>query len=515
MEIIEGRRGRRAASLLLCGALAVPSACTSSRGPAAVRPPRATAAPARQAVRGDLTGDGKADVVVAASRTPTLYVVPGGKERPAVIDWSARVPGNGDPITELASADFDGDGRTDVAIGTPQADAPGRPRSRMGIVTLLYGTAASPYLGTSRPVVLDQDHPALLHPADTRPRYGGRFGAALATGDFNGDRYPDLAVAAPSAPGPLLGREPHDPKTGRGALTVFYGGPAGLSTRGAQLLVPGERGVPAGRLGDLAAADVTGDGNDDLLIGDSATTRPGDDATERCVDPDGDEAGHPRPVGMLYVLRGSAEGLSGRDAQSISGADAGVEDGFGHYLAAARFRHGSYADVVVYGATRRGGRCDEGVLVVLRGGPGGLVPREATTVTGRRPPYSCCGGLATGDVDGDGDADLLVPAGPYDGAALAWLVPSGHGGLSDRAVPLTARSLGLPPNPVRTELALFDVDGDGRDELLAGTMYSKDGGDEIRLVSAALTSSGATGAVDLTGAAGDLAGAGPGGEFLR
>jgi hypothetical protein len=106
---------------------------------------------------------------------------------------------------------------------------------------------------------------------------------------------------------------------------------------------------------DLAAADVTGDGNDDLVIGDSSTTRPGDPKPVRCVDPEGDTADQARPVGMLHVLRGSAEGLTVRDASSISGLDVGIEDDFGHYLAADHFRHGPYADVVVYGGTRRGG----------------------------------------------------------------------------------------------------------------------------------------------------------------
>ena len=192
-------------------------------------PVRASAPPAKRVVKGDVTGDGVADVVVAAKTSPTLYVLPGGGGRAGVIDWSGGVPANSDSgrIADLASADYDGDGRTDVALGTPAADE-GRAGSRGGRVTVLYGGSAPPYLSTR--TILDQNHPPLAHPGDVRQRIGGSFGATLAAGDFNADHYPDLAVTGPGAPGTLAGPLPHDPRTGEGTLSVFYGGPRGLTT---------------------------------------------------------------------------------------------------------------------------------------------------------------------------------------------------------------------------------------------------------------------------------------------
>lgn len=514
---------RRPPAALLVALLA---GCTSSGGgrsvsgplPPGASPHRAAVAPAKVAVRGDVTGDGTADFVVAAKRRTTVYVLPGEGGRTGIADWS----GDGragviDPISELAAADFNGDGRADVALGTPNHHGPDG-RAGGGRVTVLYGMPVVPYLDTRRPVILDEDHPSLLHPGDRRPRSGGRFGGALAAGDFNGDGYPDLAVGASTAPGALLNNEPRDPNAGKGALIAFYGGPRGLTTDGAQPFVPGRYGMPAGRIGDLGAGDVTGDGKDDLVIGDSASTRPGDPTTDRCVDPEGDEAGQDRPVGMVHLLRGSPAGLTVAGAQTVSGLDVGIEDGFGHYLAVDRFRGGPYADLVVYGTTRRRGRCDEGPLLQLRGGSAGLDTRHVRSAS-RTPAFTCCGGLATGDADHDGRADLLVPDMPYDdGRPMAWFFPSGADGLFDRSLRVTAASLGLPPGNWDTiESALLDIDGDGRAELLAGVRYIKGGTapDEIHLLSARLTAGGSDAVRDLTGRLRDVGGEGPGGEFIR
>ena len=77
-------------------------------------------------------------------------------------------------------ADLDGDGRLDLAVGDPGADGP--TTERAGEVWVYFAP-------------IEASTPVRLRSATPSP--GARFGQSLASGDFDGDGYGDLAVGAP------------------------------------------------------------------------------------------------------------------------------------------------------------------------------------------------------------------------------------------------------------------------------------------------------------------------------
>jgi hypothetical protein len=181
-------------------------------------------------------------------------------------------------------ADFDGDGRGDLAIGVPNESLGSGPEGKFqaGAVHILYG--ARHRLGLVGDRYLTEDTPGI--------EGGGasdfaRFGAEFAAGDFDGDGHDDLAIGAPLKD---LGSAYE-----AGAVHILYGSRRGLTPRGDKYVTENSPGVKGGvaRSGDafggaLAAGDFSRDGRDDLAIG----------APNVNVTPD------LRPDGAVHILYG-------------------------------------------------------------------------------------------------------------------------------------------------------------------------------------------------------------------
>jgi hypothetical protein len=320
---------------------------------------------------GDFNGDGFADLAIGvpdedvgvrvdAGAVNVLYGTGAGlsalndqlwdQNSPNVNDFSET----GDRFgSVLASADFNGDGFADLAIGVPEEDV-GKIVDA-GAVNVLYGTAARG-LYTVNDQIWDQNKAGIDGIATT----GERFGSSLAAGDFNGNGFADLAIGVPN--------ENVGEVVDAGAVNVLYGGRNRLSYSGDQLWHRNTRDVEGDpmaneRLGHaLAVGDFDHDGFADLAIG-----IPGED-----VDAIAD-------AGAIQILYGSANRLTGAGDQIFTQNTPDVQDvsetgdHFGTALATGDFDGDGFADAVV-GIPQEDARgvVDAGAIQILRGAPGNL-----------------------------------------------------------------------------------------------------------------------------------------------
>ncbi|GAA0368527.1 hypothetical protein GCM10010151_68060 [Actinoallomurus spadix] len=356
------------------------------------------AAPAHAAARtpgvADLDGDGYGDLVIgapAASGGGRVTVVYGSRNGVDLGHHQVLAPlrSGGAFGTAVVTADFDGDGRTDLAVGAPghgTIEIFGGTRSglsRRAVLTPGDGAGRALAVGDvdhdGRPDLLAAGNSALLiigftagvpKIVTTVKGHASRR-VAIAAGDLNGDGYADAAWNAD------------------GVLRLLHGSRTGLRP------VPGTASV--GSTGGLAIADVNGDRRGDVVAGDPGGAHGG----LVKVYPGGD-LGHPRAYGQ------DTEGVPGKGETG---------DEFGAAVV-ARDRDGDGRADVVVGAPGEaiGERRNAGAVTVLRGdahwslGAGSSSFSQDTegvpgvAETGDR--YGAA--LSLADLDGDTRLDLTV-----------------------------------------------------------------------------------------------------------
>jgi hypothetical protein len=246
-------------------------------------PPAGAAANSGYALaHGDVTDDGHAELFEGIE--PGIAVAFGREQGPRDFEWVAQQV-RGGPAS-LAIGDLDGDRYGDLVAGVP-ADGPGALRVWWG----------GPDSLSNEPMTITQGSPGVPGSNES----GDGFGASVAVGMLDRDRYADIVVGAPSE------------NNGRGRVTIIRGGPAGYARTGNRSFGFETRGVPgeSGR-GDrifgtsVGLLDFNGDDRLDLAVAD---------------------LGIDQRRGGATVLRGTRRGISFRRAARVTFFAQGVVPG--------------------------------------------------------------------------------------------------------------------------------------------------------------------------------------------
>jgi hypothetical protein len=382
--------------------------------------------PASATVAGDLNGDGRDDLVVASVDLPRARVYLQGSLGAVSPTTLKILPAAARPGA-VAVGDVDGDGRSDLVVGHRQSG-----------VLRLYIQAASGSLSQGYDLPTGGDG----QPSDV----------SLAIGDFDGDGLNDIVAARQGLSAFLQmgpGRYKHLLLETSGLRSVVVGdlngdgrneiAAARAAVSGVFIVsLDGPGGAPEDRLRPrelatdfrpraLACGDVSGDGRDDLVV----------------VNQLG---------GRAALFTQSADGRLGLTGCLTPGAfpEGGV---------IADLDGDGLNDIVLVSRSASGG------ALWFRQGDGGSFP-EAPEHTFKTPGSSEA--VVAGDLEGDGRRDLVVLslAGDAVVAGVYLLRPPAPFPLSP--------SLTIPAGSTPGALALGDVTGDGREDLVLTDLRGED-----------------------------------------
>jgi hypothetical protein len=294
------------------------------------------------------------------------------------------------------TADFDGDGFGDLAVGVP-GHANGA-----GGVHIIYGSANG--LTDAGDQFFSQNTAGISGDEEA----DDNCGAAVATGDFDGDHFTDLAFGCPG--------EDLEGEANVGVVIVLFGSPSGLLGVGSRFWHQDSSNVggatePYDACGSaLATGDFNQDGRADLAWG-----CPGEVS-----------GGATSASGAVMILYGSATGLSSAGNQFWSQGSPGVPgtpgdgDRCGAALAVGDFNNDQRSDLA-FGCPGEDvfvsaiPVLDAGAAVVVFGSLSGLtgsssvfVSQADRLVDGAEAFDGCGAALAGGDFNNDGPDDLAM-----------------------------------------------------------------------------------------------------------
>jgi hypothetical protein len=442
------------------------------------------------AAGGDFNGDGFEELLVGipfeevdgVNSVGAVQMFPGAVSGPAVVGSLLITPVTLGLVPETesgfgiasTSADFDGDGFDDLAIGAPGVAVKGLVGA--GRVYVVRGGASG--LDFANVKAFDQNTKGIKDRVERQSKGDDAsaefFGSRLTHGDFNGDGYADLVIGVTNE---RIGKA-----TGAGAVHVLFGSANGLTAKRNQFWHQNRKGIKGkcaknDRFGaTLATGDLNGDGFDDLAL-----TVP-------------EEADATPGVGRVAVLFGSKKGLRAKGNQlfkpgteSIPLTITALDDGLS--VACGDFDGDLYDDLAIgaYHEPLVQGGDSRGVVYVVRGSPLGPVPMLTTAyhqgdgvVPGAHADDEVFGAsLAAADFDGDGDDDLAISAigESFAGAAagrVTVLYSAGSSGLTSAGASTFDQDTANVNDAAEAEdlfgygLVALDSNGDGAADLAIG-----------------------------------------------
>jgi hypothetical protein len=441
---------------------------------------------------GDVTGDGKADLVTGFEHcAPNIQVFDGvtGKR---VSFFGAFNAGGGNHGIHVAAGDVTGDGRAEVITGAGPGDAP--------TVRIFSGSSTSEFFPTPLRTI-DAFDPSVTS------------GLEVAAADLSGDGKADVIVGAETPDDPQI--KIFDGSTGvlrdsfrpfglvsAGSLRVAAGDIDGDGT--AEIVVGAtinylpsvkifsadgtllaELQAPVYNGRSLAVGDLDGDGKAEIVM----SVGPGYDSSVVVFDVTGTSSGWFEAYGYSFTngVRVAAGDLDGNGTleyvtgQGPGGSELLVLDEAGNelydlypfgeswqglYVAVGDVDGNAKADIVA------GSGAWEEPRVKVYDGEG----RELASFLAFDPEFQGGVRVATGDLDGDGKAEIVAGAGPGGSPVVRVFDENGQ-----------RRSSFYAFDPSYTGgiyVASGDLDGDGKAEIVVGAGAAAGSGGEVRVFDA-------------------------------